>query len=182
MGQSFIRDHDFKSSIRDEHLDAITQNDDTIVADSIAASETEIKSYLRGKYDIGKLFPVIGDHDPAVAYLDGDIVHDSSAAGTYYVANGDIAISTPLSDPKWVEGDPRDKLIIEFMVDLILYRIHSRVAPQQIPSHRIIRRDDAIAFLKRAAKYDVTVGWDQDVDTEPSSITWGSNSKNEKHF
>lgn len=181
MATKFIRTSDIENAIRSEHLNAITDNDPNIVNDAIAASETEIKSYLRGKYNIDKLFPAIPDHVLSNTYEIGSIVFDP-VGGKYYVANEAIPAETALDDDKWIEGDPRDQLIVEFMVDLILYRIHSRVAPQQIPSHRIVRRDDAIAFLKRAAKYDVTVGWDQDDETNPSSITWGSNTKETKHF
>lgn len=181
MAQSFIRDHDFVSAIRTEQLTKIIEGESSIKNDAIAASETEIKSYLRAKYDIDAIFQSISDYDVAVAYSHGDVVHDLANPGNYYTAIGDVTAGTALSDDtKWTLGDPRDKLIVEFMIDLILYRIHSRVSPNQIPTHRIDRRDDAISFLKSAAKYNVTVGWQQ-LESK-SSITWGSNTKETKLY
>lgn len=47
--------------------------------------------------------------------------------------------------------DARDPLIVRQLCDLVLYEIHSRINPRNIPEHRIQRRDDAIKFLKNCA-------------------------------
>ena len=45
----------------------------------------------------------------------------------------------------------RDPLLIRMFVDLVLYEIHSRIAPRNIPEFRIVRRDDVIKYLKMIA-------------------------------
>lgn len=181
MAISLLKPADFTKAIKSDHLTAITSNNNTIQIESALAAQTEIESYLRGKYNLTKLFPVIMDWTLAGTYAIGAIVYDPTTA-KFYTANSAIVTNTPIDDAEWIEGDPRDPLIVEFMLDLTLYRLHARIAPNQIPEHRIQRRDDAITFLNKVAKYDLTVGWDQDDETLPASINWGSNTKEEKHY
>lgn len=47
--------------------------------------------------------------------------------------------------------DPRDYLIVRQLCDLVLYEIHSKINPRNIPEHRIQRRDDVIKFLRDCA-------------------------------
>ncbi len=181
MSKLFLTNADFDQAIKTDHLSAITSNNTSIQNDACLASQTEIESYLRGKYNLTILFPTIIDWNIASSYTTGAIVYDVATLA-FYTANADISASTAITDEKWTKGDPRDPLIVEFMLDLTLYRLHTRIAPNQIPEHRIQRRDDAISFLKSVAKYDVTVGWDQETDVEPASINWGSNEKESKIY
>ncbi|QCW20345.1 DUF1320 domain-containing protein [Flavobacterium phage FPSV-S1] len=48
----------------------------------------------------------------------------------------------------YTAGDPRNALIKRYTVDIVLYELHSRINPRNIPEFRIQRRDDAIAWLK----------------------------------
>jgi hypothetical protein len=45
----------------------------------------------------------------------------------------------------------RNALVIRLMVDLVIYDLHSRLSPRNIPEHRIQRRDDVIKYLKDVA-------------------------------
>lgn len=49
------------------------------------------------------------------------------------------------------EIESRNALIVRQMVDLVLYELHSRINPRNIPEHRIQRRDDAIKYLRDVA-------------------------------
>ena len=181
MSKIYLTTADFKKAIKTDHLTAITSNNTTIQNDACLASQTEIESYLRGKYDLNKLFPVIVDWNLSSPFAIGAIVYDVATLA-FYTANSAITANTLITDTEWIKGDPRDPLMVEFMLDLTLYRIHARVAPNQIPETRIQRRDDAIAFLNKVAKYDLTVGWDQETDVLPASMNWGGNTKEEKHY
>jgi len=46
-------------------------------------------------------------------------------------------------------GTDRNALLITLMVDLVLYDIHSRINPRNIPELRAQRRDEADDLLKR---------------------------------
>ena len=65
-------------------------------------------------------------------------------------------------------------------VDIVLYHIHSRINPRQIPEIRVDRYERAIAWLKMVTKGEVT----PDLPTLPtegvqdtSAIGWGSKQK-----
>jgi hypothetical protein len=178
----FIKTRDIERSIREEHLASITANDSTIMIDAELASITEIKSYLIGKYDVAVLFALIGNWNVSDSYSVGAVVYYETDQ-KFYVCVTDTTGGVPSALNDWsLSPDPRDPLIVEFMVDLILYRIHSRVSAKQIPEHRITRRDDAISFLKSAAKYTISAPWDQETDVIPASIGWGSNERESKIY
>ena len=181
MNKLFLTDADFATAIKTDHLTSIVGSGTQTLEKACISTQTEIESYLRGKYDLNKLFPVITAWNIAIEYPIDAIVYDVATL-SFYTANEIVPASTPIDDAKWTKGDPRDALIVEFMIDLTLYRVHSRVAPNQVPETRIQRRDDAIDFLKRVAKYDITVGWALEVDTRAGSVNWGSNEKQSKIY
>lgn len=43
--------------------------------------------------------------------------------------------------------DTRQPLAVRFMIDIVLYELHSRINPRKLPEHRITRRDDALMWL-----------------------------------
>lgn len=49
-------------------------------------------------------------------------------------------------------GEERNPRIVMLMVDIVLYHIHSRIAPRNIPEIREIRYDNAIEWLKAVNK------------------------------
>ena len=50
-------------------------------------------------------------------------------------------------DPK----DSRDPHLVRMFIDLLLYEVHTRIKPRNIPEFRIQRHDDVIAYLKSVA-------------------------------
>lgn len=72
----------------------------------------------------------------------------------------------------------RNALVIRLMVDLVIYDLHSRLSPRNIPEHRIQRRDDVIKYLKDVANPRSNVNPDfplkqQDTDSGVD-ITFGT--------
>lgn len=56
------------------------------------------------------------------------------------------------NDPSFFEIiDNRDPLLVRMFVDMVLYEVHSRINPRNIPEFRIARRDDVINYLKMIA-------------------------------
>jgi hypothetical protein len=58
----------------------------------------------------------------------------------------------------WVKGDNRNQQMVNYLIDIILYHLHSRIAPRNIPELRVKRYDDAIAWLKQCAKGEFITG------------------------
>ena len=57
----FITKSDLFSSIREEDIDAITENDDATVEEAIDSAITEVESYLSARYDTDAIFDATGD-------------------------------------------------------------------------------------------------------------------------
>lgn len=72
-------------------------------------------------------------------------------SGTAYSVDGAIL---PTDPSRWTSGDNRNPQMVNYMIDVVLYHIHSRIAPRNIPDLRVKRYDDAISWLKSCAKGD----------------------------
>ena len=69
-------------------------------------------------------------------------------AGNYYTAKVDTNASDLFSDlTKFETGEKRNALIKRYVIDIVLYELHSRINPRNTPEFRIQRRDDAIKWL-----------------------------------
>lgn len=87
----------------------------------------------------------------------------------------------------WSAVDNRSALILRFLIDLILYEIHCRINPRNIPEHRIQRRDDAIKWLKGCADPRGNMNPNLPERTDHGTnkgvdITFGSNTKQSHYF
>ena len=66
----------------------------------------------------------------------------------YTVAAGVL----PTDITKWTLGDNRNQQLVNYCIDIVLYHIHSRIAPRNIPELRVHRYQDAIKWLEGAAE------------------------------
>lgn len=74
-------------------------------------------------------------------------------------------------------GTDRDSQLLNYIIDIALYHLHSRIAPRNIPELRISRYENAIAWLKMCSLGEVT----PKLALQPTTgrfIQWGSNEKN----
>lgn len=56
----------------------------------------------------------------------------------------------------WVIGDNRSQQLVKIMIDLVLYAVHSRIAPRNIPELRVKNYEAAITWLNGCAHGDIT--------------------------
>lgn len=78
-------------------------------------------------------------------------------------------------------GDNRNALIVMYFVDIVLYHIHSRINPRQIPEIRIDRYERAIYWLKAISRGEIV----PDLPTTPTpegttdttAVSFGSKTK-----
>lgn len=91
--------------------------------------------------------------DPATT---PDVVADLEAAAA------DGALLTPpapvVPGPAWVQQDPRNPLLVAYLIDCTLYHLHSRQNPSKIPQLRMDRYDMAIDWLKAARAGKMSTG------------------------
>ncbi len=68
-----------------------------------------------------------------------------------------VPANTPITNTTyWTLGDNRNQQLLTYTIDIALYHVHCRIAPQNIPDIRVKRYDDAKKWLKMAADGDVT--------------------------
>jgi len=72
-------------------------------------------------------------------------------SGTVYSIDGTIL---PSDTTKYTVGDNRSQQTVSSIVDIVLYNLHSRIAPRNIPDLRVKRYDDTIKWLRNCAKGD----------------------------
>jgi hypothetical protein len=83
---------------------------------------------------------------------------------------------------EYTQGDPRNALIKRYAVDIVLYELHSRINPRNIPEFRIQRRDDAISWLKAVQdpRNNINADFLPSIDFGPSKgndMSWGGRTK-----
>lgn len=99
----------------------------------------------------------------------------------YTVKTADAAGILSNSD-HYTAGDPRNALIKRYTVDIVLYELHCRINPRNIPEFRMQRRDDAINWLKLVQNPRNNVNADflpaKDFGTQRGTdISWNSRPK-----
>jgi len=62
----------------------------------------------------------------------------------------------PTNTTYYILFDPRDAQMVLYLCDIVLFHLHSRIAPRNIPDIRVKRYDAAIEWLKMCATGEVT--------------------------
>lgn len=106
---------------------------------------------------------------------------------TFYSAVAAVIAGVEIDETaSWTAGDTRNALIVRFMLDLIVYELHCRINPKNVPESRLIRRDDAIRWLKAVADPRNNMNPDfplRDHGTDKGNdISFGSNTKAVTHY
>lgn len=106
---------------------------------------------------------------------------DVNSGATYWQDNGaySVPLNTNISNTTyWTKADNRDQQMVLFFIDIALYHLHSRIAPNNIPQLRIDRYDSAIDWLKMCAKGEVTPNLPKIQPKEGARIRYGGNIRN----
>lgn len=89
-------------------------------------------------------------YDPSQTYTAGDVVCLGTAVYQCQVP----ATSGPFAAadwqqiaPVWVQRDRRQPVLLMYLLDLVLYHLHSRLNPRQIPPLRLERYERALDWL-----------------------------------
>lgn len=140
--------------------------------------------------------------DDETAYLIGSIVkYETTEVRKYYQAltnntgvnpytdNGanwvlvtSQAGELPTSSAYWSFGDSRNKLILMHFIDVVLYQLHSRINPRNIPEFRIIRRGEAIDYLKMVARGTITPDLELITPEQGNNIVFGSKPVQQNYY
>lgn len=134
--------------------------------------------------------PII-DHSTALQYGQTtavplpNIFPDDPLEGSRYWGTGtpySITGVLPTDTTKWAAGDNRSVQLVQKVIDICLYHIHSRIAPRNIPQLRIDRYASAIAWLDMAKTGEVTADIPLLQPKKDGRIRWGSNIRNTNNY
>ena len=84
---SFVTINDFRQVIQASDLDIVLDNDDSNITQSIFAAMSELKSYIRHRYDVDRIFKTTNVFNIAATYAVDDLVElqaTSYSASTIY--------------------------------------------------------------------------------------------------
>ena len=77
----------------------------------------------------------------------------------------------------WIKGDNRSQQMVMAMIDITLYHLHSRIAPNNIPDLRVKRYDDIRKWLKSSNVGDITPNLQLKQPTQGNRIAYGGSPK-----
>ena len=110
-----------------------------------------------------------------------NVAPDDTNAGAQYWGSGTaytVPANTDISSTTfWTAGDNRSQQLVLYIVDIALYHVHSRISPRNIPDLRVKRYDDAIKWLKMAAKGEITPNLPMIKPEQGSRIRFGGGIK-----
>jgi phage gp36-like protein len=145
----FLIKKDYQIQIQLDHLNQIMDSDDSVLHEGELAAIEEMQSYLRSRYKVEEIFFPVLEYSSGNTYTSGSTVHSSDLLYTSLVDNNNL----PLSDQTaWEAGDRRNQLLVLYLVDIVLYHLHSRLSPRNVPENRFLRYETAINWLKAISK------------------------------
>lgn len=192
----FLVTDDYLTLIRKDRLDEIVETDDTILKKALPAAQEEAAGFIRHRYDEDQVFKAVKEvtTDTVSGATTGDRFYQSTSK-LFYVATADGG--TDLTDTGFFDQtDDRNPKLVEVVVDIVLYNIHSRINPKSVPDHRRIRYDGddpkqqggALGWLKMVQKGINTpnlppiVDADGDSPQNTESVAYGQTSTSEYGF
>lgn len=116
-----------------------------------------------------------------------NIFPDDTVKGALNWGNGTAysvtAGTLPTDTTKWTAADNRNNQLVNYCIDIALYTLHSRIAPRNIPELRVKRYDDAIRWLKDAARGEyITADLPAIQPTQGNRIRFGSEIKKNNQY
>jgi Protein of unknown function (DUF1320) len=100
--------------------------------------------------------------------------------GAYSIPAGGLLSVDPVY---FIPGDNRSQMLVLYMIDMVLYHLHSRISPRNIPEIRAERYEAAKSWLKNVARgNDITAPIPKKQPPQGRRIRSGSNIKNQNGY
>lgn len=173
----WITDRDLKTLIKPRFKQIIQQDDENTLEDAIETAIETAAAYLRQRYDVSLIFfdiPLFDATDVAT-YTEGLVVRDIK--DVLYVAKQDSPSSDLTDVATWDKRDPRNKALVEAVMDIAIYNLHSNISPNNIPALRVKRYDTAMSFLNKIQKEQLIPDLPTITDSISSTFTLSTGNK-----
>jgi len=205
---TFLDTHDLESAIKSEHLKQITSHDGAIIPKAEKAAISMIAGNLSQRYEVADIFPKILLWSGTRAYsipvettvevseeeytytprftrdASGVITNYCYHNATWWKAVQDSTNQEPGgSIGYWIEEDPRDAQIVQYVSDVTIFFIFRRVSPRQIPDLRLSMYNEVKEWLSMVRQDQITPDLPKPlpVDDSVDDIPWGS-SEAQSHY
>lgn len=126
------------------------------------------------------------DHDTALQYRTiqnlplNNVAPDDPISGVKYwqlLSVYSVSGELPNDTDFYTLGDNRDAQMVLYTCDIVLYHLHARIAPRNIPELRVKRYDDAKEWLKMCAEGAITPNLPLIQPRQGNRIRYGGNIK-----
>jgi hypothetical protein len=111
-----------------------------------------------------------------------NVFPDNSLIGTQYwtdLGAYQVPAGTPLNNTSyWAQGDNRNQQLLMYAMDMVLYHVHSRIAPNNIPQLRQTRYNNAISWLQKVGRGELAAELPLLQSADRNRIRFGGNVKN----
>jgi hypothetical protein len=140
----FILLDDFKAIATGEDLIVLSDDNIKIIEQCNAIAINEASAYF-SSYDIEKLFADPKFYNSSIAFKKGDVIYDfigTPGEQVIYTCILDAPIGTALTNGTYfIEKDSRDQKLLQVLMSMSLFYIHSRLTPNNIPQFRVLAYD-----------------------------------------
>lgn len=140
-----------------------------LIDQNIIQIQREIKPLLFSEYTFDK-------DSGTINLLNGGLVQGESL----FILYSNILMVNAAN--YWKFGDNRNQQLVNYMIDIALYHVHSRISPRNIPDLRVKRYDDAIRWLKMAGRGDITADLPLIQPKQGRRIRYGGTIKNINNY
>ena len=186
MIYQFLSDADIHALIREEFKNGMTtpgssgESPETFIRKAEAAAIRQIKNKLRDRYNVNSIFAIPKPWSAETPYVAQD---RCSHADRFYITSQNTVAQEPTTqNAPWIEDDPRDAYLVTICTDLMLYHLHARHNPRMISEFRILRKDDAIAWLDQVMAGHENPDLPLLKESAPEDLPYGFDSKPRSHY
>jgi len=147
-----------------------------VLDDAVDTAIELASSYLRGRYDVDVIFYPIDQYADAdaSAYLTGKVIKSNKDLIYTVLKDAPGTDITLVTD--YQPGDPRNKVLVQVIIDIAIYNTFSTISPNNIQSLRVKRHDDAMRWLGRVQKEEISP--DLPIITDSTSQTYTFSAAN----
>lgn len=150
---NYLRASDFASKISIYDFQTLLDGavNPLLLFDAELRAQEHISLFLRKRYDLPALFRTFPTYVSGLTYTTGDTVWYSSTGeeSEAFLYTPKETTSDVPTGTGWTLNEPRYPLIVDWMVTISLFKLHERVSPENIPTHRKDSYDEAMMLLKK---------------------------------
>ena len=161
----FLVTDDYAKLIESTDLAIVDGGSSDVLNQSMYSAIEEVAGYIRHRYNEKEIFKTVAVSSTglSVTALNGSR-HYQSTTKKHYICIADATAKDLTNTTYFTEGDTRNPKILDVTIDVLLYHMHARISPRNIPDLRRLRYDGddpaqrggAIGYLKQVQKGVIT--------------------------